>query len=182
MKHNPFYEKMLQLDKAKLLEVFKDYKDYQPEAVEAAVQVAKEKGFHNEIQDLYHQIKDENLNERERHRHNKNFLSKINPNNFISLSAGTVSQINFENKLLSLNIDFYKDESNDWMHPIIKYYFSDEDFGKVQAFADEARTHENGLPKTGLRKASPGISRLITYALIIIIAAIAIILLAINAL
>ena len=140
MVNNPFYDRMNSLSKEELFDVLVHHKDYNPQAIEAAVQVCKEKNYVGEFKALSDELEKQADLEKRSEEEQAGKLQDINLSNRIRFSISTGNQINFEGQLIRHNINFYKSEGYNVEALVMNYYFSDKDFPIAKTIAAKANT------------------------------------------
>jgi len=134
------------LDDDKLKNVLRNFKDYEDEALKSVISVLQERGIYDKtLSSLRKEIKD-----KKKEIEIIRFSDNLNPWKRLEFPSGSITQVNFEKEILLNGLNFYKEDTNDYGMPIIRYYFSDEEFSVANSIGDKIKMQPPNKPKKSL--------------------------------
>lgn len=130
----------------KLVGILRNYSDYSEDEVKAAYQELEKRGLlEDTLKQLKNEVRDGKILVGENQAGRDTFRD-FNPNRMKTFRTGSTQQIVFEQKLITENIPYYRQEALDVIIPLVYYYFSDNDFAKADQLEIETMDYVDNLP------------------------------------
>jgi hypothetical protein len=146
---SPIYKRYNTYEKEQLFEILLHYEDYQPEAIEIAKKIVKEKKWDSEYSELLDkfrleneqkelQLQNEYLEQRDKYKKAVEFQEEKN-----SFQVRTSDIPRVEGALIENEIDFYREDKHVGVqldsYPTQTYYFKTTDLSKVDKITKDLK-------------------------------------------
>lgn len=134
-----------QAETPELVNILRNYNDYDDADVKHAFRILKSRGV---IVDAIKQLRKEvregkiEIDQGSRQEPYRDF----NPSNPVVMRTGSTQQLVFEQKLMQAGIPYHRQEGLDVIVPLVNYYFNDHDRARADKLEIEANDYVEKLP------------------------------------